>query len=98
MAVLWDVTPCNLLDIYLRFIGDYFYRRLEDGGSKHQWNVGKLLPDYTALHLRRQPSSHIPPENLISHRHLRSISLTVLVLCVFTYLSFRMNWNESVQS
>jgi hypothetical protein len=32
-----------------------------DGGSKDLWNVGKLLPDYTALQLRRQPSSHSPP-------------------------------------
>jgi hypothetical protein len=28
-----------------------------DGGSKHLWNVGKLLPDYTAQHPRRQSSS-----------------------------------------
>jgi hypothetical protein len=32
--------------------------RLGDGGSKDVWNVGKLLPDYTALQPRRQPSSH----------------------------------------
>jgi hypothetical protein len=24
--------------------------RPDDGGSKHLWNVGKLLPDYTAQH------------------------------------------------
>jgi hypothetical protein len=29
----------------------------DDGGSKDLWNVGKLLPDYTALQPRRQPSS-----------------------------------------
>jgi hypothetical protein len=28
--------------------------------SKHFWNVGKLLPDYTAQHLRRQLSSNTP--------------------------------------
>jgi hypothetical protein len=28
-----------------------------DGGSKHLWNVGKLLPDYTAQQARTQPSS-----------------------------------------
>jgi hypothetical protein len=32
-----------------------------DGGSKDLWNVGKLLPDYTALQPRRQPSSYSPP-------------------------------------
>jgi hypothetical protein len=32
-----------------------------DGGSKDLWNVGKLLPDFTALQSRRQPSSYSPP-------------------------------------
>jgi hypothetical protein len=33
-----------------------------DGGSKDLWNVGKLLPDYTALQPIRRPSSWtIPP-------------------------------------
>jgi hypothetical protein len=31
--------------------------RPDDGRSKDLWNVGKLLPDYTALQPRRQPSS-----------------------------------------
>jgi hypothetical protein len=35
--------------------------RPDDGGSKDLWNVGKLLPDYTALQPRRQPSSYSPP-------------------------------------
>jgi hypothetical protein len=42
MAVFWVVTLCSLVD---------------DGGSKYLWNVGKLLPDYTALQPRTQPSS-----------------------------------------
>jgi hypothetical protein len=29
----------------------------DDGGSKHLWNVDKLLPDYTAQQPRRQSSS-----------------------------------------
>jgi hypothetical protein len=33
----------------------------DDGGSKYLWNVGKRLPDYTALQPRRQPSSYSPP-------------------------------------
>jgi hypothetical protein len=32
--------------------------RPEDGGSKHLRNVSQFLPDYTALHPRRQPSSY----------------------------------------
>jgi hypothetical protein len=35
--------------------------RPDDGGSKDLWNVGKRLPDYTALQPRRQPSSYSPP-------------------------------------
>jgi hypothetical protein len=35
--------------------------RPDDGGSKDLRNVGKLLPDYTALQPRRQPSSYSPP-------------------------------------
>jgi hypothetical protein len=35
--------------------------RLDDGGSKDLWNTGKLLPDYTALQPRRQPSLYSPP-------------------------------------
>jgi hypothetical protein len=32
---------------------------LDDGAKKHLWNVGKLLPDYTAQQPRRQPSSNV---------------------------------------
>jgi hypothetical protein len=35
--------------------------RPDVGGSKHLWNVGKLLPDYMAQQPRRQPSSYSPP-------------------------------------
>jgi hypothetical protein len=30
----------------------------DDGGRKYLWNVGKLLPDYSVLQPRRQPSSY----------------------------------------
>jgi hypothetical protein len=40
VAVLWSVTPCS-------HQGD------DDGGGKHLWNIGKLLPDYTVLQPRR---------------------------------------------
>jgi hypothetical protein len=45
MAVFWIVAPCSLVD-----------DRPDDVGSKHLWNVGKLLPDYTEQQPRRQPS------------------------------------------
>jgi hypothetical protein len=53
MAVFWVVTPCSHVEFDRRFRS----AAPEDGGSKHLWNVGKLLPDYTAQQPRRQPSS-----------------------------------------
>jgi hypothetical protein len=41
-----------------RFIFLSFIHRPDDGGSKDLWNVGKSLPDYTALQPRRQPSTY----------------------------------------
>jgi hypothetical protein len=35
--------------------------RSDDGGSTHLWNVGQFLPDYTAQHPRRRPSSYSLP-------------------------------------
>jgi hypothetical protein len=41
--------------------------RLDDGGSKHLWNVCKLLSDYTAQHPRRQPSLCLNSPVSLSH-------------------------------
>jgi hypothetical protein len=65
MAVFGVVALCSLVEVYQHFRcpcclhhqGDH----PDDGGSKDLWNVGKLLPDYTALQSRRQPSSYSPP-------------------------------------
>jgi hypothetical protein len=46
MTVFWDIAPCD---------------RPDDGGSMHLWNVGKLLPDYTAYYPRRQSSLYSSP-------------------------------------
>jgi hypothetical protein len=44
--------------LYLKsFIRSQLTHRPDDGGSKDLWNVGKLLPDYTALQPKRQPFS-----------------------------------------
>jgi hypothetical protein len=61
-AVFWVVAPCSLVEVYQRFRGPCCLQphRPDDGGSKDLWNVGKLLPDYTALQPRRQPSSNSP--------------------------------------
>jgi hypothetical protein len=46
MAVFLDVSPCSLVQVYRSSI---------DGGSRHLWNVGKFLRDYT-VQPRRQLS------------------------------------------
>jgi hypothetical protein len=51
LHVFWAVAPRSLVKIH----------RPDDGGSKHLWNVSKLLPDYTAQQPRRQPSSYSTP-------------------------------------
>jgi hypothetical protein len=49
MAVLLIVVPCNTV---------VWATSPDDGGSKHLWNVGKILPDYTTQKPRRRPSSY----------------------------------------
>jgi hypothetical protein len=56
-AVFWVVAPCNQVEVYQRFRGPCCLHRTDDGCSKDFWNVGKLLPDYTALQPRRLPST-----------------------------------------
>jgi hypothetical protein len=58
MAVFWVLAPCSLVEIYQRLRGPWCpHHGPDDGGIKDLWDVGKLLPDYTALQPRRQPSS-----------------------------------------
>jgi hypothetical protein len=67
MAVIWVETPCNLIEVYQRSRGPYCLHRFDDGDSKYIRNVGKLLPDFSALQRRRQPYSILvrvfPPVN-----------------------------------
>jgi hypothetical protein len=61
-------SPWNNTHTIDKYFVDLFktlpHHRLDNGGSKYLWNVGKLLPDYTVLQLRRQPSSlHIHLED-----------------------------------
>jgi hypothetical protein len=51
MAVFWVVARCY---------------RPDDGGSKDLWNIGKLIPDYTAIQPLRQPSSTFIPFSFLS--------------------------------
>jgi hypothetical protein len=62
IAVFWVVAPWSLVEVYQRSRGPccLHHHHPDDGGSKDLWNVGKLLPDYTAIQPRRQPSSYSP--------------------------------------
>jgi hypothetical protein len=57
MAVCSVPAPCSLIEVYRRFRGACCLHHR----SKHLRNVGKLLPDYTALQPRRQPPSYSLP-------------------------------------
>jgi hypothetical protein len=61
MAVFWVVAPCSQVEVYHRLRGPCC---LHHQGLKGLWNVGKLLPDYTALQSRRQPSSFVTVNNI----------------------------------
>jgi hypothetical protein len=87
MAVFWVVAPCSLVGVYQLFRGPYCLHRQvdDDGGSKDILNVGKILPDYTALQLRRQPSSYSPPWE---PQIMLSSSLFSGVMCLFWPIFF----------
>jgi hypothetical protein len=50
VAVFWVVALCRLVEVYRRFRGPHCLHYQGDdlsdnGGSKHFWKIGKLLPD-----------------------------------------------------
>jgi hypothetical protein len=49
----------------------------DDAGSKHLWNVGKLLPDYTAQQPRRQSSSRFFSSSSLPDRPAHSVSYPI---------------------
>jgi hypothetical protein len=76
---LFTVARTTLVTKY----GAPFLHRPDDGGSKNLWNVGKLLPDYTALQPRRQPplySSSWEPQ-ILNRPILTTCFLSVNLVC-----------------
>jgi hypothetical protein len=70
MTAFWYLAPCSLVEIDRRFVGAYcFYHqggRVNDGGSKHLWNVDVLPRDCMAP--IQECYLHTPRcENLKSH-------------------------------
>jgi hypothetical protein len=90
-AVFWVDALCCVVEVYRRFRDSCcFHYQGDDGGSKHLWNVGKLLPDYTAQQPGRQPSSYSPPwEPEISNVWLTALQRTDWRKCVQNETYFR---------
>jgi hypothetical protein len=59
--------------------------RPDDGGSKDLWNVGKLLPDYTALQPRRQPSKKITALLNRLHKLFKLAGYPIWLTTVFSW-------------
>jgi hypothetical protein len=59
MAVFRVSAPYSLVEVYGRFRGTCLHHRLNFGGSKDIWNVGKLLSDYGAT-TQKTSISHSP--------------------------------------
>jgi hypothetical protein len=53
-TVLWDVTPCSVVEIYPAIQGHLLspssVLRPKGGGSTCMWDVTTLLPDYTVMY------------------------------------------------
>jgi hypothetical protein len=75
MAVFWVVAPCSLVEVYQRFRGPCCLH--------HQG----VLPDYTALHPRRQSSSFL---------HDVSILAAHSILCFLFSYFVRVCWSSDV--
>jgi hypothetical protein len=111
VTVVWVVASCSLVDGYRRFRGSRCFHHQDDenirsspddGGSKHLWNVGKLLPDHTAHYPRRQPSSYSPQwepqiSPVVRHRsNCQGMSLTNYVHFIhqsFVRVNFICRWH-----
>lgn len=62
--------------VWQKFTNDQGDNRPGDGGNRDLWNLGRLLPDYTALQRRRRlPSSGLTAVKTSNHTH---ISITLL--------------------
>jgi hypothetical protein len=55
---------------YLWYANTQITNPTDDGGSTDLWNVGKLIPVYTALQPRRQPSSYLAPWEPENTQHI----------------------------
>jgi hypothetical protein len=72
MAVFWVVAPCSLVEVHQCFRGPCCLHHQgdthhpDDGGSKHLWNIGKLLPGTRSYnpedsHLRTHCRENLKP-------------------------------------
>jgi hypothetical protein len=81
ITVFWDDAPCSLVEMDQRFRGAYCpYYHGDDGGSKHLWNVGQFLPDYTA---------HITEGSNLQTQFLTTLFSSIMELVCFEGLTFQ---------
>jgi hypothetical protein len=96
---LLGCSAVQSIEVYQCFTGAFCLHHQgddDDGDSKYLWNVGKLLPDYTALQLRRQPSSFSPPwkpqirpcSSLYGNRAAEGTRVTVIPFTSILKVSF----------
>jgi hypothetical protein len=83
MVVFWVVAPCSLVEVYQRFRGPCCLHHQGDESYL-------LLPDYTALQPRRQPSSYSPPWE---PQILQFTSDLLSVHAVYTPYKYKYVWN-----
>jgi hypothetical protein len=75
----WNVTVATWIrteetKALWRWLSSGLCHRPDDGGSIDLWNTGELTPVYTALQLRRQPSSYpLPWEPKTEHLYLHTL-------------------------
>jgi hypothetical protein len=97
MTVFWDAAPCILVKIYRRFRDACCLHHQGDEGSKHLWNVGKLLPGLAPWELEILPKMTLAREWLPSYwsragqvplrafHTMHCTSPSVLSLCASSY-------------
>jgi hypothetical protein len=91
MAVFWVVASCSLVGVYRHFRSSCCLHHHPDGGSKHLFNVSKLLPDCMAQQPRRQSSSCFIVLDTILINETKILLHRSLVLIFMAYSNITVN-------
>jgi hypothetical protein len=85
--VLTAASLCSLVEVCQHFRGACYLHHQgdDDGGSKHLWDIGKLLPDYMVQKPRIQPSTTVRFKANIIPQYC--LSRTAVPITLFTLTS-----------